>query len=427
MTSMTVEEALIIVEKLLEGGLTKVQEIVFRGSWQGKSYLDIAKEAGYDPGYVKDTGSKLWQILSEALGVRVLKHNFRSVLQRWSGSVLTQDSKLASEESMLQCDWGEAIDTTSFYGRVQELATLEQWVLQERSRLIVVLGLGGMGKTTLTAKLIKQILSTSEKQSLFDYCIWRSLRNAPLIEDTLVDLLQFLSTQQETALPETIDRKINLVLHYLKQYRCLIVLDNVETILDSERVGSYRAGYEGYGQLLRGITDGDHQSTVILTSREKPKGLALKEGKELPVRVLQLQGLHEEEGQKIFRAKGFVGSETQWNQLIEHYHGNPLALKIAATNIQELFDNDIAAFLEQGTTIFGDIWDLIDQQFSRLSALEQQIMYWLAVNRQWISFAELREDAVPLLPQRELLTALESLQQRSLIQKQLGTFTQPIN
>jgi len=38
---------------------------------------------------------------------------------------------------------------------------------------------------------------------------------------------------------------------------------------------------------------------------------------------------------------------------------------------------------EQGTIVFGDIWDLLDQQFHRLSALEKQVMYCLASYREW--------------------------------------------
>src|SRR5438270_3807997 len=33
-------------------------------------------------------------------------------------------------------DWGEALDVPSFYGREEELATLEQWIVAERSRVV---------------------------------------------------------------------------------------------------------------------------------------------------------------------------------------------------------------------------------------------------------------------------------------------------
>jgi hypothetical protein len=50
-------------------------------------------------------------------------------------------------------DWGEAPDTAEFVGRVDELALLRRWILEERCRLVAVLGVGGVAKTSLAAKL----------------------------------------------------------------------------------------------------------------------------------------------------------------------------------------------------------------------------------------------------------------------------------
>ncbi|MFE1744556.1 NB-ARC domain-containing protein [Coleofasciculus sp. H7-2] len=427
---MTVEEALEIVESVLDRGrLNKVQKIVFEESWKGQSYEKIASSFVYDPGYVRDAGSKLWKLLSEAFGERVTKNNLQSVLKGYSRRVLPKLQQMpevlskpvtAVGVTTNKCqDWGEAVDVSLFYGRTKELATLEQWIVSDRCRLVALLGMGGIGKTALSVKLAEQI------QNEFDYLIWRSLRNAPPVQDTLADIIKFLSNQQETDLPETVDGKVSRLIEYLRSSRCLLVLDNVESILrEGDRAGHYREGYEGYGQLLRCVAETNHQSCLVLTSREKPKGIASKEGKTLPVRAMQLAGLTEVEGHKIFHAKGFLVSEEELKLLMAHYRGNPLALKIVATTIQELFDGNISQFLEQGTAVFGDIWDLLDQQFNRLCTLEKQIMYWLAINRELVSLLELRDDIVPPVLQRELLEALESLQRRSLIEKNVATFTQ---
>jgi signal recognition particle GTPase len=80
-------------------------------------------------------------------------------------------------------DWGEAIDVSLFYGRTEELTTLEQWIVTDRCRLVTVLGMGGMGKTAIAAKVAAQV------QHEFEYVIWRSLRNAPLLETLTCDLV----------------------------------------------------------------------------------------------------------------------------------------------------------------------------------------------------------------------------------------------
>jgi WD40 repeat protein len=332
-----------------------------------------------------------------------------------------QPSTLSEMPTRQSQDWGEAVDVSVFFGRTEELDKLEKWIVKDRCRLIAVLGMGGIGKTSLSVKLAQQIAAE------FETVIWRSLRNAPVLENVLTDLLNVLLNKSETK------ADLSRLIDHLKQHRCLIVLDNVETILQSgegtlrDRVGRYREGYETYGELFRQLGEVQHQSCLILTSREKPKEIASLEGKTLPVRSLQLAGLKETEGQQVLKAKGFSGSEARWAVLINRYAGNPLALKIVATAIHDLFDGNIDNFLEQveqGTAVFGEIRDLLDQQLSRISNLEQEVMYWLAINREPISITELRDDVVAPISLTELLEVLESLNRRSLIEKNLASFTQ---
>ncbi|WP_375469497.1 AAA-like domain-containing protein [uncultured Nostoc sp.] len=79
---MNIEEALVTLDTCIEHGLSDVQEIVFRKAWEGQTYPDIAESCGYDANYIKDVGSKLWKLLSQAFGEEVTKSNFRSVLRR---------------------------------------------------------------------------------------------------------------------------------------------------------------------------------------------------------------------------------------------------------------------------------------------------------------------------------------------------------
>jgi hypothetical protein len=80
---MNDEEALAIVERALsEERLSKLQVTVFRQAWEEQSYQEIARNSGYEIGYVKQTGSQLWQLLSQAFGEKVTKSNVQLVLKR---------------------------------------------------------------------------------------------------------------------------------------------------------------------------------------------------------------------------------------------------------------------------------------------------------------------------------------------------------
>ncbi|HEY9661422.1 MAG TPA: NB-ARC domain-containing protein, partial [Allocoleopsis sp.] len=319
-----------------------------------------------------------------------------------------------------QINWGEVIDVSQFYGRSAELATLMHWIRGDRCRLIALLGMGGIGKTALSVKLANQLLITSSTQehNEFEFVIWRSLRNAPPLDMLLMDIVPFLSNQQDT------ESTCSRLLHHLRSSRCLVILDNMETILQGgNRAGQFRAGYEGYGELLRMVSESTHQSCLILTSREKPAEVAVFEGVDSKVRSLQLGG-SEQAAQAILQVKGLVSTAEQKQQLGNRYSNSPLALKIVATSVQELFEGNISEFLKQDTVIFNGIRRLLDQQFNRLSPLEQTTMYWLAINREWTSISELQNDIIPAVSKGKLLETLESLNWRSLIEKRSGSYTQ---
>ncbi len=81
--------------------------------------------------------------------------------------------------------------------------------------------------------------------------VWRSLLNAPSPSDLLSDCLGALFDQQLLHIPSGLDAQLGLLLDALRARRCLIVFDNMESIMQGgERAGYERPGYEAYGQLL---------------------------------------------------------------------------------------------------------------------------------------------------------------------------------
>jgi WD40 repeat protein len=412
---VTIDPRLKNIEKLLIhrgfDGLNDVQTAILVGTLAGESYGNIADRTTYAVEYLREIGSSLWKLLSEILGEPITKKNLQLALQRYQKS-------WAAEELEQQYFWGEAIDVSIFYGRTAELQTLQRWITQDRCRLIEILAIGGMGKTALAVKIAQQIAGE------FEFVLWRSLRNAPPFIDLLGDMIALLSGQQETAIDKDPALRTRRLMHYLRQHRCLLILDNVESILLSGQPHQYLAGYESYGELFQQIGACPHQSCLILTSREQVAEIASVAGAVLPVRIFPLKGLSIADGISILDDKGLTATEDTAQDLLDLYGGNPLALKIVSTSIVELFDRKIAAFLQQGTTVFNGIRMLLEKQWERLCPLEQQVMFWLAIHREWVSLGELQNDLWPVVSAAQLLEVLEYLQGRCLIEGKGGRFTQ---
>ncbi len=309
-------------------------------------------------------------------------------------------------------DWGEALAVPTFYGREQELDSLTQWITLEQCRIVSILGMGGVGKSALAVNIMHQLAEH------FEVVIFRSLRDAPSCETLLDDCLQVLSPHPLDAMPTSLERRISLLLDHLQQFRTLLVLDNLETLLEEGDVtGRYRPGFESYGRLLRRAAETAHQSCLLLTSREKPMELRPLEGSRTPVHTLRLAGLETTACEQLLAEKDVIGTPQDWTHLAEVYAGNPLALKIVAETIADLFGGEISQFLAGGTVIFGSIGDLLGEQFARLSPLEQTVLCWLAIMREPVTLDELLAVLVVPLPRVQVLEAVDGLRRRSLVER----------
>jgi hypothetical protein len=383
-------------------GLTPTEKIYLQGLLCGNSPAEIAQERHVQLGGVNVTLSNtLYRYVEELTGRGI------NTIQNWRE--VADWLEAAGYKNRATLDWGEAPDVSTFYGREQELHQLKQWIQRDRCRLISILGMGGIGKTALSVALIEQI------QGEFEYVIWRSLREPTPLETFLPKLLVSFSGQQPLL------QDLSQLLQFLRDHRCLIVLDQVETLLKDRPVGHYIEEYEGYGELLRRIGTERHQSCLLVTSREKPREFVPLEGKKS---LTQSQTLGSLKGaaKGIFKSKELLDNEDEWQMLIQLYGGNPLALNIVSATIQDLFNGNVNQFLKQNTTfIDSGFRELLDQQFTRLSDSEKATVCEIAKHSHPISIKTLTEITSVQKLDLGSIEIIESLRRRSLLEKVKGS------
>jgi len=315
-------------------------------------------------------------------------------------------------------EWGDAPALMSLHGRVDELNVLEKEILKRKRHLVAVLGMGGQGKTVLASTFART------NEAAFDVVLWRTLLNAPLLDDVLQSWLERLAPALTSDIPENLDDKLDLLFDQLQKKRCLLILDNAESIMQGgKHAGSLRSGYEAYDQLLRRFALVEHQSCLLLTSREKPNQFTRLEKRNGLVYSLFLQGLDVSAGNAFLQDEKLQGTSSELMKLVQQYSGNPLALILVADMINDLYGGNVASFLMAETKIFEDVQSVLSQQFERLTPLEIHIMVWLAVEREAVAISLLDELIRFPHTMAELLTALRSLERRSLIEKRETSFT----
>lgn len=374
--------------------LDSLQQSILEGVWQHQDYEEIADKNQRSYDHIKKEAWKLWQLLSDVFQEDIKKNNVRSILENKASSIIyhfvnspnsnnisnshvnicrenpqslenefNKYSKGQNKDSQLPIvDLKKAPRLRCSYGRSLEISTLKEWI-ENKTQLITIYGLSGIGKTALTLQLIEEI------KTRFDYIIYRSLENIPKLIDLKDDFKQFFYQSQSTSLPDIID--------YLSSYRCLVILDDVQNIFKTgELAGQYLTEYKNYGQFFKQIATTSHQSCLILLSWELPRDFAtLKSDK---IKTLYLQGLTTE-SEEILKEYG-LKNEEKWTELIKFYQGHPNWLNIISSTISELFDGNVSLFLEQmqDEIYLGDIEILLEAHLQRLSDTEKKVMHWLA-------------------------------------------------
>lgn len=326
-------------------------------------------------------------------------------------STSEKDPKSSSSRSVIRESLLEMPTVSFFKGRTTEVNLLTSW-LEIGSKMIVVEGMGGIGKTTLVAKFV------GENRSSFECSTWKSMKNAPPLRNLLFELIDFVDDSKINNNLNN-DELILVLMDLLKKHTCLIVLDNYESLMDTnKKSGLYRDDYQDYAAFIERLGSTDHRSLILITTRERPNEIKKLSTTYDTTKSLRLSGIDAENAKSILSHFQLQGSDKNQSRLVQIYEGNPLALKLLAGTIRDIFNNNIDEFLGTNTLVFGDIKDLIAHQFDRINETEEKLIYWLAIEREPVSLDVLQNNFVEPATIENLLDTIISLQNRSLIEKE---------
>jgi GTPase SAR1 family protein len=307
--------------------------------------------------------------------------------------------------------------------RTKEIDILKTTIINSDITAISIVGLPGIGKTSLVSQLIRQLHT---EKTPFACAAWQSLQSAtgkaPPCDRTIDSLLFTLSNGDITAAVNPQDdsfQKIDKLIKILKAKPCLIVFDRADTLLkagEAKAAGYFAEDCAEYAWLFKQLLETEHQSKIIFTSRE-----SLAELPPTVTREIQLNGLDRDAAISLLQSFNLTANPEELAEMGDRYSRHPKALQLVAALIRDdtEFQGNVGIFLHQRDwLLIRDIERLIDKIIARLSDGEQACLNRISVyqtSEYPLSFAgisaqmpevskyELKENIIQALKRRQLL------------------------
>jgi len=235
----------------------------------------------------------------------------------------------------------------AWVGREETVRRLSQ-LLQQSKRLLLILGLTGIGKTALAERLIL------ENQSQVKQFQRVNLEGMPSTDFASIALQWLqgwevpLSTQDYE--PEQL---LHHLLQYLQEHQVLLFFDSLEVLLvpdENSYGGQFQDPY--WSAFFQGfLAAPESLSRILITSQELPEQVVQQRYHRLWESHL-LTGLTEAEQLDLLVATGlnFETSTPEFNilhRLGKVYRGHPLVLRVIIGEIWETFHGNVLAYWQE--------------------------------------------------------------------------------
>jgi tetratricopeptide (TPR) repeat protein len=394
--SMDCDQVWVWVQKELRaighGNFDDITVEVFRRAWDQETYDEMAKGMGYSADHLRAIGSELFKRLGRLLGETLSKSTFRTrILDRLS---------LSQPESK---------QDPRFLGRDRAVTELKQ-LEDSGTKIIVIQGLGGAGKTTLARKYFDRLGITKVLE------IWIPIEGQVTSAEFWVEewLRGVFNAEVGTDFGINLERlKLRLI---QQSERVGVLIDNLDTILNGS--GQIVSQHRRYVELLRMLSNTRLPTLTLITSREDLSEI------QIDPEIYRLDGLDEPSWQAYLDFKEIQASPLTLHQVWIAANGNPKAMKILAGAARSDFDQNLDAYwasANQDILMEGELQALVEQQFQRLALTQPeayQLLCRLGVYRyQDVPNVSLNAvlDLLWELPDNQARRALHALKERSLI------------
>ncbi len=405
--------------------LSDLQCCILQQVWGGKTYRAIATIAGYSEGHVKDVASQLWRLLSDVLGERITKGNYRSRLVYWLKRAKRKMVHVAEEAWPRTTPTSQPIQSTlpkmepqginpHFIGRGAAIEALNS-ICTQGHKIIVIQGEGGLGKTTLAQHYLRQ--------AGFDVVLeWRIAQETSSLTAVENILDEWLRQDLNDEPGQDLGISLSRLKRHLRQQRVGILIDNLEPALDGN--GQFVAEACCYTELLKLLADFSITTTTLITSRDRLCEPGIK------TYHYRLPRLTLADWQQCFTYHRLNLPETDeiLQRLHRAYGGNVKAMEILCSTVQTDFNGDVSAYWQAyGADPLAeiDLKNLVISQINRLQCLDSNA-YQLLCRLSCYRYQTIASLSLPAVLAQchgpDGQRAIASLRNRSLIEVENGQY-----